>query len=136
MPWICPACNRVFRNVNQWHSCVRVKAEDHLKNKSPAVAEIFNTLLNKVKKFGEVKISTVKSGILLKNCSTFLSIKPKKKWLDMEFLLCREVNDFPVYKTFRLSKNRVAHFVRLENKMEIDSQLLKWLKESFDIAGE
>jgi Domain of unknown function (DUF5655) len=117
------------------HSCVRVEVEEHLAGKNPLVVAIFEELLAGTKEFGEIKVSSVKNCILFKSASTFLAIKPKKEWVDIEFLLDREIDEFPVHKTVRVSKNRVAHFVRLEHPREINRHLTRWLRRSFEITG-
>ncbi|PCJ89783.1 MAG: hypothetical protein COA57_01100 [Flavobacteriales bacterium] len=80
-------------------------------------------------------MEAVKSAVLLRRGSTFLALKPKKQWLDIEFMLKDKMDEFPVYKTFRLSKNRVAHYVRIESPKEVDRQLLNWLKEAYEVVG-
>lgn len=91
--------------------------------------------MSKVSDFGNVTISPAKNCILLKSASTFLALKPKKEWMDIEFLLDEETDEFPVHKTLRVSKNRVAHFVRLEHPREITRKLTGWLKRSFEITS-
>jgi len=136
MPWICPKCGRQFKHATNYHSCVKVDADRHFINKKPEVKAMFEKILKETKKFGNVNVSPVQNSIMLKNASTFLAIKPKKEWADIEFFLPEEVHEFPVYKTARYTKNKVVHFVRLENPKEVDKQLMRWLKISYDLAGE
>jgi hypothetical protein len=118
------------------HSCVRLEVKEHLEGKSPRVNIICQTLMIRAKEFGEVTVSAVKNCILLKSASTFLALKPKKEWVDIEFLLDMEVDEFPVHKTVRVSKNRVAHFVRLQRPKEITGKLIRWLKRSFEVTSK
>ncbi|MBI1807513.1 MAG: hypothetical protein HYR76_10735 [Ignavibacteria bacterium] len=133
MTWVCPNCKRNFKHKNQSHSCVRVDPEDHFLNKSPNVERVYKMLLAEVRKFGKVNVSPVKNCILLKTSSTFLALKPKKRWMDIEFLLDEEVNDYPIHKTVQASKRRFAHFVRLEDTEEIDKRLLSLLRRSYTL---
>jgi hypothetical protein len=135
MPWSCPVCQRPFKHKNQMHSCIRVEVGEHLAGKNPHVVAIFQGLQAGMKRFGEVRVSSVKNCILFKSASTFLALKPKKEWVDIEFLLDQEIDEFPVHKTVRVSKNRVAHFVRLEHPREINRQLMRWLRRSFEITS-
>ena len=135
MTWTCPNCKRIFKHKNQWHSCVRVDAEDHFSGKGPNVKEIYDKLLKEVKKFGEVNISPVKGCILLKASGTFLALKPKKEWMDIEFLLSEKVDDFLIHKTVRVSNHRFAHFVRLEDPKQVTKQLLGWLNRSYKLIS-
>lgn len=74
---------------------------------------------------------SVKHAILFSAKGNFLAVKPKKHWLDIEFVLSHEVNGFPVHKTVKVSKSKWAHFVRLESLEEIDQELVHWLKDAY-----
>lgn len=136
LPWICPECNRPFKHKNQAHSCVRIEEAVHLENKSPATRLIYDRLREAVRKFGDVKTSGTKSSIMFVSRSTFLAVKPKRGWIDIEFLLDKEVTDYPVYKTFRSNKSRVAHFVRLQSPKDVSTKLIGLLKRSYEVTNE
>ena len=135
MPWICPKCNRLFKHATNYHSCVKVNADIHFANKKPNVKAVYEKILKETKKFGKVNVSPVQSSILLKNVSTFLGIKPRKDSVDIDFFLPEETNEFPIYKTFRYTKNKAVHCVRLESPKEVDKQLVNWMKISYSMAG-
>lgn len=133
--WHCPRCHRPFKHKNQAHSCVSLSPDIHLDNRSPNVRRVYDTLADHVQGFGEVKISTTKSTIMFVARSTFLAVKPKHNWLDIEFLLDEEVNEYPITKTFRANKSRVAHFVRLESPKDVTRKLLCLLKQSYNLTS-
>ena len=134
--WTCPNCHRPFKHKNQAHSCVSLDPSVHLDNKNPIVRTIYKKLLKEVQKFDNVKVSVTKSSVMFVSKSTFVAVKPKLNWMDIEFLLDREVNEFPIHKTVRANKSRVAHFVRLEHPKDITAKLIRWLKESHKITSE
>lgn len=136
MPWICPICNRTFHKASQSHSCELYSVEMHLRGRDENIINAYNKLMSVVNSFGPLQISPTKHAIIVASRSTFLALKPKKNILDIEFLLSREVNEFPVHKTFRVSKKRVAHFVRVDKSDQIDKQLVSWLKEAFETVNE
>jgi len=131
MTWICPSCKRKFKNKNQSHSCVQRTAEDIFKHKSNRLQEIYDIIHKELIALDNVQISFVQNAIIISSKSTFLAIKPKREWLDIEFLLDKEIDEFPVYKTARVSKNRIAHFIRVGDKSEVDAQLIGWLKDAY-----
>ena len=134
MTWICPECKKEFRNKNQAHSCARVDLEDHLKNKSPQVKVTFDKLMRELRKFGEITLDPVKTSIQVKTISTFLSIRPKKMSIEIEFQLGSEVKEPPVYKNFRISKNRVLHFAVLKSPEDVNVKLMNLLKKSYELV--
>lgn len=133
--WLCPNCRRPFKHKNQAHSCVTIEANTHLDNKSLKVRTTYDKLWLEVKKFGGVKVSATKSSIMFVSKSTFVAVKPKQNWLDIEFLLENEVKAFPIHKTFRANKSRVAHFVRLESPKDVSAKLVAWLKSSYELTA-
>lgn len=129
--WICPTCKRTFKNKHQDHSCSLTDPSMHFINKEPTVLKVYEKLLEAVSTFGEQRINSVKHAILITAGSHFLAIKPKKKWLDIEFVLPYEMDAFPIHKTVQASKTKWAHFMRLESVEEIDRQLINWLHEAY-----
>lgn len=129
--WTCPKCQRQFKNTNQDHSCILVDPELHFIDKDPGVKEIFNAILEAVRGFGDTRMSSVKNAILFATSSNFLAVKPKKNWLDIEFILPYEAKQFPVNKTVKISKTMWAHFVRIESESEVDMELIGWLREAY-----
>ncbi len=136
MTWICPNCKKEFRNKNQAHSCARVEVEAHLLNKSLQVRAAFDKLMKELRKFGEITLNPVKTSIQVKAVSTFLSIRPKKTKIEIEFQLGSEVNATPVYKNFRISRNRVLHFAVLNGPEDVNASLMSLLRKSYDLIKD
>ena len=136
MSWTCPGCDRTFRHTNQWHSCIRRTVSDHLKNKPDLIKEILHKLIGVVSAFDGVVVDPVKTAIQFKAGATFLSVKVKKDCLQLEFQLRDEVDEFPIYRNVRVSKERVLHFAVLEEPEEIEGPLVDWLREAHDLIHD
>jgi len=136
MTWICPNCKKEFKNKNQAHSCTKVDLKEHLKNKSPQVKATFDKLMRELGKLGKITINPVKTSIQVKATATFLSIIPKKDYMEIEFQLGSERDELPVYKNFRISKNRVLHFAILKGPQEVNTKLMNWLKKSYELVNK
>ena len=95
---------------------------------------IFEKLLSVIEAYEGITINSVKNAILCTARSHFLAIKPKKAWLDIEFVLDEKVDEFPIYKTIQATKTKWAHFIRLGSPHEIDEQLISWLKRSYEVS--
>jgi hypothetical protein len=136
MSWTCPECGKSFRNRNQWHSCYTLKVEDHIRNKSRHIQDLVFFLISRLYEFGPIDLNPVKSVIQVKSGATFLSIKPKKDYVELEFQLGETMDTFPVHKIIRISGKRVLHFVYIQKKDDINEQLLHWLKDSYDLVSK
>lgn len=133
MSWICPKCRKRFKHTNQAHSCARVGVKDHFRNKPPQRWATFEKLIKKAREFGAIKLNPVKTSIQVKAAATFLSIRVKSDRLEIEFQLSDEHDRLPIYKTFRISKNRVLHFAVLERPEDVTLALSTLLRKSYTL---
>ncbi|MDB4303310.1 DUF5655 domain-containing protein, partial [Desulfosarcina sp.] len=81
-----------------------------------------------------VTINSVKNAILFTNKTHFLAVKPKKEFLDIEFILGEEIDEFPIHKTIQAYKFKWAHFIRLGSVEEVDRQLTDWIKRAYEVS--
>ncbi len=136
MSWTCLECNRTFKNNNQSHSCVNKSLDLHFTNKEPQVRATYDALENKLKAMVDFQICPVVNAIMFTTESTFLAIKPKKRWIDLEFALDFEANEFPIHKIVQISKTRFAHFIRVQEPGDIDDQLINWIKQAYELISK
>jgi hypothetical protein len=108
--------------------------ESHFMNKEPNVRAVFAKLLESISDYGVFSVNPVKHAILLTAASHFLAIKPKKHWIDIEFVLPYEENTFPIHRVVQAQKQKWAHFIRLESPEEVDKTLLGWLREAYELS--
>jgi hypothetical protein len=132
--WACPKCNRKFKSSNQAHSCAVMSIDSHFEKKQPAVRLTYDKVISEVRKLCDVRVTAVKSGILVSSKSNFLSFKPRTDHLEVEFLLEHELDEFPVYKVFRLSRKKVAHYVKVGSAEEVDRNLIELILLSYKAA--
>jgi hypothetical protein len=135
MSWICPECNRTFRHPNQSHSCKTFPLEKHFLNRPAGLRTAWDKIYKTVTGFGKVQVSILENAIIVGGKSTFMAFKTRKEYAELEILLDEEFSEFPVYKTFRVSKSRVAHFIRIQSAEEVDKQLRLWLKRAYEKVG-
>jgi len=107
--------------------------DDHVENKPDFVKTILQKLTSVVTKFGDVVVDPVKTAINFKTGATFLSAKVKKDCLQLEFQLTREVDEYPIYRSVRVSKARVLHFAVLEDPRDLDGALSGRLREAYEL---
>jgi hypothetical protein len=130
--WTCPDCKRTFKNTRQDHSCIVTDIESHFIGKQENVKLTFEKLFSAVESYQNIKINSVKNAILFTATSHFLAAKPKKAWLDIEFVLDEPLEGFPIHKTVQATKTKWAHFIRLESVEEVNHQLLDWIKRAYE----
>jgi hypothetical protein len=93
--------------------------DHHFAGKPEKIREIFD-LIQSIAEFRNVQTSFVKHAIIISARSSFLALKPKKQYMEVEIVLNEELSGFPVYKIVKASKNKYAHFVKIEEPEEVD----------------
>jgi hypothetical protein len=134
--WKCPECGRSFKNTAQRHRCERVTTADQLKHQSADVLEIYKRIIRAVDKLGPYTFSPIKDYIMLKHTSTFLTIKPRKKYLDISFFLAKKTEEFPVFASLPASKHRVRHAARMEKPADVTRAVVNWIKASYQLTSQ
>lgn len=129
--WTCTKCKREFKIRNQSHSCGNFSIEKVFEKYPAEIFHLFEIIHNLVNTFGKMKINPVINGVMFSVNSTFLALKPHSKYLSVEFACGNAHNEFPVEKCVQVSKTEFAHILRVENELEIDNQLIVWLKEAY-----
>lgn len=136
MAWDCPICRRNFKKENQQHSCVNNHIIEHIQKLKPEIIPVFEKLHQYIICFENVKVSSVKTFILYSSKSIFLSLKIKREHIEIEFFANTAINEFPVFKTLQISKNRIVHSVKLDTVENIDEQLMNWIIESYELVNQ
>jgi predicted transport protein len=133
--WTCKSCGRTFASVRKQHSCVRLSPEIHFKDKPGKLPGIYKRLEREMKKLGPVSVQTVKSAIQFRNGAVFASVAVRRDHLKVEFCLDSVHDHFPVIKVFRYTATKNVHVVSLSEPGDVNAQLCRWLKRSYELAG-
>jgi hypothetical protein len=106
---------------------------DHLRDKDPIVAKIYERLITELQKFGQVKIEPKKTSIHLVNRFGFAGVYTRKEYINLEVHLNRKLTSKRVSKVEQASTNRFHHTIRLSDVNAVDKELLTWLREAYDL---
>ena len=106
---------------------------DHLDDKDPIVRKIYDRLISQLQKFGQLKIEPKKTSIHLGNRFGFAGIYTRQNYINLEVHLNYKLTSKRVTKVEQASTNRFHHTIKLTTEKEVDKELLKWLKEAYDL---
>lgn len=110
--------------------------EDHFVGKEPVVHDTYNSLIKALKRFGKLQEEPHKTSIHLLNRSAFAGVATRKGYLLLTIKTDYAMDNPRVTKTEQVSRNRFHHLVKLENPEEIDAELLKWLKDAYQLSAQ
>jgi hypothetical protein len=128
--WECPHCSRKFRNVGQWHSCVQVSVDAHLKGKSEAITATYHRIVKILESSGDIRVTAVKGSISIAARSVFCTVKILMKSIRLEFLLPRMLENPRLDKVIPVSSVRFLHMMTLNGPNDVDEELIGWLQEA------
>ena len=107
----------------------------HFKNKEPVVKSIYERILQEARKFGNVTEEPKKTSIHLVNKSAFAGVTTRKNALLLNIKSAAPIMHARIAKSEQLSASRFHQEVKLTTPDEVDSTLIGWLKEAYNISG-
>jgi hypothetical protein len=135
--WTCPKCKREFKRAKQQHTCATKPLNEHFKNKYEAYL-LYQKLLKAIgSKIGKIKVLSIPCCIHLFGNYDFMAILPKKDGvLELRFALNRKLTGKRITACVPLSASSYKNCLTIESAKDIDSELLKWLKESYHLKNK
>lgn len=130
--WACPRCDRTFRQVNQRHACGVGSAATLLKDRPPALADLYRKLEGTVRRFGDVEVVTRDRYALFRTTRIFADLTVMRDALRVVFHVGRKVGAPWIIKS-AASGNRVSHVVLVRTADELRA-VMPFLREAFDLA--
>jgi hypothetical protein len=111
-----------------------VSVDSHFVDKAPEMKVTYDRLLTELRKFGTVKEAAKQTSIHLEKNSGFAGVHPRKSYFNLEFRTDYKIDDPRIIKYQQLSARRFEHTVKLEKVGDVDEQLLKWLKDAYELS--
>jgi hypothetical protein len=106
---------------------------DHLQGKDEIVRKIYRKLIDKLSKFGQLKIEPKKTSVHIRNRFGFAGVYTRQSYLNLEVHLNYELKTPRISKIERASANRYHHTIKLTKDSEVDKELLGWLREAYNL---
>src|SRR6266480_386489 len=132
MSWACPRCDRTFRQVNQRHACGVGSAGTLLKDRPPALTDLYRKLESTVKRFGDVEVVTRDRYALFRTTRVFADLTVTRDALRVVIHLGRKASA-PCFIKIGPSGNRVSHVVLVRTTTDLRT-VMPFLREAFDLA--
>ena len=108
--------------------------EDHFSGRSPAVREVYDTLLRVVQRFGPVREEAKKTSIHLARTTAFAGVQTRREWLVLTLKASDDIDSPRVTRRERVSANRWHLEIKLSHQEEVDAELVGWLEQAYFLA--
>jgi predicted transport protein len=131
--WTCSRCDRRFRQVNQRHACGVGSRSALLKNRPPALVDLYGKLEATVRGFGAVEVVTRDRYALFRTTRIFTDLTVMRDRLRVVIHLGREVKAPYFIKVGRGDK-RVSHVAMIRTSAEL-RVITPLLREAYELAA-
>ena len=109
--------------------------KSHFEGKDPVVRQVYDRVLKAAGKFGSVTEDPKKTSIHLVNKTAFAGVATRKSAIVLTIKSDRKIPSPRIHKSEQTSARRFHHEVRLNLPAEVDSELVKWLKEAYELSS-
>ena len=108
--------------------------ESHFEGKDASVRQIYDRLLKSARKFGPVGEEPKKTSIHLVNRTALAGVATRKSAIILTIKSDRKISSPRIHKSEQTSASRFHHEVRLTSPADVDSELVKWLKDAYVLS--
>jgi hypothetical protein len=109
--------------------------KSHFDGKDASVRATYDRLLQTVRKFGRVSEEPKKTSIHLVNRTAFAGVATRKSAIILTLKSDRKLSSSRIHKSEQASANRFHHEVRLNGPSDVDAELIKWLKDGYELSA-
>ena len=106
----------------------------HFEGKDPVVKSIYERILKESCKFGKVIEDPKKTSIHLNNKSAFLGVATQRSAIILTVKSSSPIKDARIRKSEKVSASRYHHEIKLTSPEEVDSVVVGWLKQAYEIS--
>jgi hypothetical protein len=84
--------------------------------------------------FGEQRVYASHHSIMFARSSCYFFVRPKKSYLELVVFLGRALKAPQVKRADEASKSKVANFIRITHRDQVEAPITDWLREAYEWA--
>lgn len=84
---------------------------------------------------GRSRIHPTKTNIRIAAQTAFVDLVLKKNWIDVQFLLSRELAHPRVQWMGAIGPQHYRHYLRLERPSDVDDEVRGWMQDSYTVGS-
>jgi hypothetical protein len=128
---VCYHCKQ-WVEAGEAHDCWTTTEAALTRDLSDELQEAWERLRATAAEFGEQRIYASHNSIMFSRKSCYFFVRPKKSFLEVVIFLGRTVKSPRIKRAMPASKSKIAHFVQVRHRDEVEAPLSDWLHEAYD----
>lgn len=116
-------------------SVAQTTVEQHFAKCDVELRKIYSSVIATVEKFGPVTVESKKTSIHICNKSAFAGIRVMSNCLALTIKSDKDIVNRRIVNHEQTSANRWHLDVKLRSAKDIDKELVKWLRNAYDLSS-
>ena len=129
----CYHCKQWIEQGEQ-HDCWTTTESALTEGLSEDLQEAWERLRETAVGFGDQRIYASHKSIMFARESCYFFVRPKKQFLEVVVFLGRALKAPQVKRTEEASKSKVANFLHIRHRDEVEAPITDWLQEAYDYS--
>jgi hypothetical protein len=129
----CYHCKQLI-DEGEPHDCWTTTEAALTQDLSEDLREAWERLRETAAEFGEQRIYASHKSIMFSRRSCYFFVRPKRQFLEICVFLGRAVQAPQIRRVDRTSKTKVAHFIQVRHRDEVEAPLTDWLVEAYGLS--
>ena len=117
------------------HDCWTTTEAALTRDLSDDLREAWERLRETAADFGEQRIYASHNSIMFARKACYFFVRPKRSFLEVVVFLGRTVRAPQVRRVDRASKSKVAHFIPIKHRDQVEAPITDWLQEAYDYSA-
>lgn len=117
------------------HDCWTTTEAALTEDLSEDLQEAYERLRETALSFGEQRIYASHHSIMFARASCYFFVRPKKQFLEVVVFLGRALKAPQVKRTDSASKSKVANFIRITHRDQVEPPITDWLEEAYEFSA-
>lgn len=118
------------------HDCWTTTEAALTEELSDDLKDAYERLRETAVEFGEQRIYASHSSIMFSRKSCYFFVRPKRSFLEVYFFLGRRLRASQVRKAVESSKTKIAHYIRITHRDEVEAPITDWLAEAYHLQDK
>lgn len=133
---------RICYHCKQWvkegelHDCWTTTEAALLRGLPEELLDAWERLRETAVSFGEQRVYASHKSIMFSRQSCYFFVRPKKSYLDLCVFLGRRLETPRVRRIDPASKSKLAHFIAVRHRDEVEPPLTDWLREAYEWSAD